>query len=41
MGSYCSLACIEKSMMRLKELDEMFRQRGVGTEPVPAEGAIA
>jgi hypothetical protein len=40
MGCYCSLACIEKSMMRLKELDKIFRQNGVGTELAPVEGAI-
>ena len=31
MGMYCSLGCLEKSMARLAELDNKFRQRGVGT----------
>jgi hypothetical protein len=31
MGSYCSLTCLEQSMTRLKELDQKFREKGVGT----------
>jgi hypothetical protein len=34
MGTYCSLACIERSMGRLKELDQKFREKGVGTAPL-------
>jgi hypothetical protein len=31
MGTYCSLDCLEKSLARLKALDQTFRERGVGT----------
>jgi hypothetical protein len=31
MGVYCTLDCLEKSLARLKTLDQIFRERGVGT----------
>jgi hypothetical protein len=31
MGIFCSLTCLERSMDRLKQLDQKFREKGVGT----------
>jgi hypothetical protein len=37
MGIFCGLQCLEKSLTRLKALDEMFRQRGTGTRLLEQE----
>jgi hypothetical protein len=31
MGLYCSMVCLRRSMERLEQLDEKFRQHGIGT----------
>jgi hypothetical protein len=37
LGTFCSFECLQRAMMRLSELDEMFRARGTGTRLASSE----